>query len=133
MSRVKNANTKPEILVRKLLHKLGYRFRLHNRELPGSPDVVLPRHRKVVFVHGCFWHGHTCPRGKRPTSREDFWNTKLDKNLARDAKAQQELAEAGWNVLVVWECQTKDQTALSELLNTFLNNSPHNANTGLKA
>ena len=120
MSRVKNANTKPEILVRQLLHKLGYRFRLHNRELPGSPDIVLPRHRKVIFVHGCFWHGHSCPRGKRPESRTEFWNTKLDKNLARDAKAQDELRASGWDALVLWECQTKDQVTLTEILQNFL-------------
>lgn len=120
MSRVKNANTKPEVTVRKLLHKLGYRFRLHGKKLPGSPDVVLAKHKAVIFVHGCFWHGHSCPRGKRPASREEFWNEKLDKNLARDARAEEELILLGFRVLVLWECQMKDETALTDILQNFL-------------
>jgi DNA mismatch endonuclease (patch repair protein) len=120
MSRVKNANTKPEVRVRQMLHRLGYRFRLHGKKLPGSPDIVLPKYRKVIFVHGCFWHGHTCSKGKRPATRVEFWNEKLDRNLARDSQAQQELRALGWSYLVVWECQLKDETALTKTLETFL-------------
>jgi DNA mismatch endonuclease (patch repair protein) len=120
MSRVKNANTKPEVRVRQLLHRLGYRFRLHNRELPGSPDIILPKYCKVIFVHGCFWHGHSCSKGKRPATRVEFWNEKLDRNLVRDAQAQQDLHALGWAYLVVWECQLKDEAKLIETLETFL-------------
>jgi DNA mismatch endonuclease (patch repair protein) len=120
MSRVKNANTKPEVRVRQLLHRLGYRFRLHGKTLPGSPDIVLPKHRKVIFVHGCFWHGHSCSKGKRPATRVEFWNEKLDRNLARDSKAQQDLLALGWTYLVVWECQLKEEALLTQTLETFL-------------
>src|SRR5688500_15685000 len=92
MSQVKSTNTKPEILVRQLLHRMGYRFRLHRKDLPGKPDIVLPRHHKVIFVHGCFWHGHEgCPRAARPTTNVDFWNTKIDRNVERDVRNRQEL------------------------------------------
>lgn len=120
MARVKNTNTRPEIVVRQQLHRLGYRFRLHNRQLAGSPDIILPRHRKVIFVHGCFWHGHSCSRGKRPSTRTDFWNEKLDRNQARDLAAYQALIDAGWQVHVIWECQTKDEEQLREQLEKFM-------------
>lgn len=121
MARVKNKNTAPEIIVRRMLHRLGYRFRLHRRNLPGNPDIVLPRYQAVVFVHGCFWHGHDCRRGKRPASHTDFWNTKLDRNIERDKYNAVLLQELGWKVLVVWECWTKDQEELQSRLTTFLN------------
>jgi len=127
MSRVKNADTKPEITVRKLLHRMGYRFRLHDRKLPGSPDIVLPKYKTAVFVHGCFWHGHTCSKGRRPTSRVEFWNAKLDKNVERDASVRQQLETLGWRVLVVWECQVKDEEYLSTLLRDFFNGTPFSA------
>jgi DNA mismatch endonuclease (patch repair protein) len=104
MSRVKGRDTKPERIVRSLLHSLGYRFRLHRRDLPGKPDIVLPKYRKVVFVHGCFWHGHeSCPRAARPTSNVEFWNTKIDSNIRRDQSAQEELAKLGWSCFIVWQ------------------------------
>jgi DNA mismatch endonuclease, patch repair protein len=105
MARVKNKNTEPELVVRKILHRLGYRFRIHRRDLPGYPDIVLPRHRKAIFVHGCFWHSHSCPRGKRPSTRAEFWNAKLDRNVARDEANQRKLESLGWKVLVLWECE----------------------------
>lgn len=106
MAKVKSKNTKPEIYVRSLLHRMGYRFRLHHKELPGTPDIVLPRLRLAVFVNGCFWHQHTgCSRAKRPTSNIDFWNEKLDQNFARDRKVRAQLAEANWIVLDIWECE----------------------------
>jgi len=123
MAAVKNKNTAPEIIVRKALHRLGYRFRLHRRALPGNPDIVLPRYRAVIFVHGCFWHGHDCRRGKRPSTRTDFWNAKLDRNLERDRKNAELLKELGWRVLVVWECETKDGENLDRSLTGFLQSS----------
>ena len=122
MARVKNANTTPEVEVRKVLHSLGYRFRLHDRKLPGAPDIILPKHRKVIFVHGCFWHGHTCNKGRRPTSRVEFWDAKLDANHARDNAAQTQLREQGWGVLVVWECEVKSKSGVSTILTEFMTN-----------
>ena len=121
MARVRNKNTAPEMIVRKTLHRLGYRFRLHRRDLPGSPDIVLPRHRAVIFVHGCFWHGHDCRRGKRPTSHTDCWTSKLDRTIERDRKSRMLLQERDWKVLVVWECQVWNPADLDSLLLDFLN------------
>lgn len=123
MSRVKGRDTKPEILVRSVIHRMGYRFRLHRRDLPGNPDIVLPRHGKVIFVHGCFWHGHVrCSRSKRPTTNRGFWNEKLDRNVERDARVQRELRSMGWKVLVVWQCETRKPEKLLEKLERFLHN-----------
>lgn len=120
MQAVKSKNTKPELAVRKALFALGYRFRLHRRDLPGSPDIVFPGKRKVVFVHGCFWHGHNCRRGAAPNSREEFWNDKLKRNRARDKRNREELAQMGWRVFTVWECEIKDLPKLLSCLQTFL-------------
>ena len=121
MSRVGGKNTKPELHVRFLLHRMGFRFRLHRRDLPGRPDIVLPRHRKVIFVHGCFWHGHEgCRRSARPTSNVDFWNRKLDRNIERDRKAVDDLRSLGWKTLIVWECETKNLDVLTRRLEAFL-------------
>lgn len=121
MCRVKGRDTKPEILVRSLIFHMGFRFRLHRRDLPGTPDIVLPRHRKVIFVHGCFWHGHnSCPRSKRPTTNEDFWNNKLDGNIERDKRYCMELRQMGWKVLIVWECETRSAEKLLQKLEGFL-------------
>lgn len=122
MSKVRGKNTKPELVVRSLLHRMGYRFRLHRRDLPGNPDIVLPRHKKVIFVHGCFWHGHKdCLRAKRPTTNEAFWNEKLSKNIERDKRYRKELETLGWSVLLVWSCRIKDPEALREELESFMN------------
>ena len=121
MSRVKQRNTAPELIVRRLLHRLGYRFRLHRKDLPGKPDIVLPRHRKIILVHGCFWHGHTdCRRGTRPVTNAAFWNTKIDRNIARDTKVLAELQALGWTVLTVWDCETRDTAKLQEQIQQFL-------------
>ena len=104
MSAVRGKDTRPERAVRSVLFAAGYRYRLHRRDLPGAPDIVLPRLRTAVFVHGCFWHGHECPRGRRPTSNIEFWNRKLDSNIARDRQNQATLRAAGWNVEVIWQC-----------------------------
>lgn len=120
MARVRNKNTKPEIQVRSMLHRMGYRFRLHRRDLPGAPDIVLPRHEKVIFVHGCFWHSHDCPRGKRPETRKEFWDTKLNANVERDRKNREALKERGWKVLTVWECELKEPDVVCERLREFI-------------
>ena len=121
MSRVRGKDTRPELIVRRIVHGMGYRYRLHVRSLPGSPDLVLPRHHKVIFVHGCFWHQHEgCKRATIPSSNRTFWRKKLTSNRKRDAKQQQDLQNDGWAVLVVWECQTKDPEELIALLRGFL-------------
>jgi DNA mismatch endonuclease (patch repair protein) len=104
MSGIRGRNTKPEILIRSLLHRRGFRFRLDARDLAGRPDIVLPRYRAVIFVHGCFWHGHTCHLFKWPQTRAEFWRDKIGRNRANDAKAQAALLDAGWRVATVWEC-----------------------------
>lgn len=108
MGCVRQKHTKPEILVRRYLHAKGCRFRLHRKDLPGNPDIVLPKHRVAIFVNGCFWHSHTCPRGKRPSTKKKFWNMKLDRNIERDDNNYDTLKELGWKVLVIWECETKN-------------------------
>jgi len=123
MSHIKGKDTKPEKLVRSLLHRMGYRFRLHVDSLPGKPDIVLPRHKKVIFVNGCFWHGHkNCKRASRPQSNTEFWNQKIESNIARDRKNRKELQLQGWSVLVIWQCETKNLTALRNRLAEFMNN-----------
>ncbi len=108
MSAVKGKDTKPEILVRKWLHAAGYRFRLHVKDLPGKPDIVLPKYKTVIFVNGCFWHQHAgCKHASIPTSNIDFWVKKLTSNIERDKKNYQELKKAGWTVTVIWECEVK--------------------------
>jgi len=121
MSRVSGKDTKPELIVRSQLHKLGYRFRLHRKDLPGKPDITLPRHKKVIFVHGCFWHGHTdCRRSKRPAINKKFWDEKLDKNIKRDAENIKKLQKLGWKVLVIWTCEVHDINKLKKHLLLFL-------------
>ena len=114
MSRIKSRDTKPELIVRSLLHRLGYRFRLHRKDLPGSPDIVLPKYRTVIFVHGCYWHRHEgCRYAYNPKSRVDFWQEKFRKNVERDRKARQAVEKLGWQVHVIWECETKDAEKLA--------------------
>ena len=123
MARVKSKGMKPEMKVRRLLHGLGYRYRLHRADLPGRPDLVFPARRKVVFVNGCFWHRHDgCPRVRIPVANRDYWIAKLESNQARDARNVVLLQEQGWESLTVWECQLKDLTAATERLVAFLGN-----------
>ncbi len=124
MARVKSKGMKPEMRVRRLLHRLGFRYRLHRADLPGRPDLVFPSRRKVIFVNGCFWHRHDgCPRVRIPTTNREYWIAKLDRNHARDAHNIALLQEQGWAVLTVWECQLRDLPATAERLVAFLEGS----------
>ena len=120
MQRVKQKNTAPEKIVRSLLHRLGYRFRIHRKDLPGTPDIVLPSRRVAIFVHGCFWHGHDCRRGRAPSSNLEYWGPKLESNRERDSRKAAALAAAGWRVVVVWQCELDDEFALVRRLSSLL-------------
>jgi DNA mismatch endonuclease (patch repair protein) len=121
MARIRSQNTSPELSLRKLIHGLGYRFRLHRNDLPGRPDLVFPSRKKVIFVHGCFWHQHTeCREGRVPGSRLEYWGPKLRRNRERDALAQSSLRQQGWQYLVVWECELKDIAAVLKSVKRFL-------------
>lgn len=121
MRRIEAKNTKPELMVRSLVHKLGYRYVIHDRRLPGSPDMVFPARRKVIFVHGCFWHRHSrCRLARLPKSNLDFWFTKLEANRLRDRRQLAALRNLGWRPLVVWECQLADPGRLAARLTAFL-------------
>lgn len=120
MARVRGKDTGPELALRRALHARGLRYRLHDRTLPGRPDIVFAGPRLVVFVHGCFWHGHTCARGARaPKANAAYWAAKIDRNRTRDARALNDLSEHGISALVIWECETRDTAALGERLRSF--------------
>jgi DNA mismatch endonuclease (patch repair protein) len=122
MSRVKGANTSPELTVRRLLHRMGFRFRLHSRRLPGTPDIVLRKHRTVIFVNGCFWHRHSgCRRASVPATNIERWRNKFARTVQRDAEALASLQSAGWRSLVVWECELRDLEALERRLSSYFN------------
>ena len=121
MSRVRSKDTLPELRVRSQMHRAGYRYRLHVSEMPGKPDIVMPRHRTVVFVNGCFWHQHPgCRRASTPTTNADFWQRKLERNVARDKNNHTALRRDGWTVRIVWECQTRDNLVLMDTLSNIL-------------
>ena len=121
MRSVRSKNTRPEILVRRMLHASGFRYRLHQKELPGKPDIVMPKHRTVIFVNGCFWHGHTCKKGTTmPKTHAAFWQEKISANKQRDKKNRSELRKRDWRVIIVWECETKQQESLSKILSERL-------------
>jgi DNA mismatch endonuclease, patch repair protein len=126
MRAVKRGNTGPELIVRSLAHRMGYRFRLHRKDLPGKPDLVFPSLRKAIFVHGCFWHGHDCARGARaPKTNREYWQSKIERNRSRDVRTIAALTEDGWNMLVIWECEMQDDHALQKRIKAFL--SPNGA------
>ena len=121
MAKIKGKDTKPEKVVRSLLHQMGYRFRLHRSDLPGNPDIVLPKHKKVIFVHDCFWHGHKkCKRAARPKTHVEFWNAKIDGNIRRDSRVRRALRLQGWSVLVVWQCELRNREKLRKRLQRFM-------------
>lgn len=121
MRAVKGTDTSPEMAVRRLVHAMGYRFRLHRQELPGKPDLVFPCLRKVIFVHGCFWHGHNCPRGARmPVHNRDYWQAKIARNVARDKLELRRLRALGWKCLVIWECEIRDLRRIQAAIVHFL-------------
>jgi DNA mismatch endonuclease (patch repair protein) len=123
MQKIKSKGMKPELAIRSLVHGMGYRFRLHRSDLPGKPDLTFPAKRKVIFVHGCFWHQHpdpACKRAHTPRSNNHYWGAKLARNVTRDAEANRLLSASGWNVLTVWECELKDQEVVAERLRRFL-------------
>lgn len=121
MSRIRSMDTTPEMVVRRTAHRLGFRFRLHRRDLPGRPDLVFPRWRKIVFVHGCFWHQHPgCREGRVPSTNTEYWEPKLGRNVQRDAVTQETLQRAGWSTLVIWECECKSEEFVAARLARFL-------------
>lgn len=121
MRAVRSKDTAPELKVRRLAHALGFRFRLHRKDLPGSPDLVFSARRAVIFVHGCFWHGHDCKRGARePKTNADYWRRKISRNKDRDAQVADALVGAGWRSLVIWECEMRDKEALARRIEKFL-------------
>lgn len=125
MRLVKSRDTKPELKVRKACFRLGYRYRLHHKGLPGTPDLVFPKLRTVLFVHGCFWHSHSgCAKSKLPETNREFWSAKLQRNVLRDVNVRSELIELGWNVLVVWECETRSPQGLEARLHQLLPQMP---------
>lgn len=123
MSLIKERDSRPEMVVRRLVHGLGYRYRLHRRDLPGRPDLVFGKRQKIIFLHGCFWHRHddsACKLARLPKTRLDFWLSKLEANRARDVKNQERLKEMGWDYLVIWECQLRDKEQLAKRIQSFL-------------
>ena len=125
MSRVKSKNTWPELFIRSRLHSLGYRFRLHKKGLPGHPDIVLKKYKTVIFINGCFWHGHTCPRGKLPNKNHAFWLEKIEKNKARDKENIEELELLGWNVIIIWTCESKNKKRSEEVIERIIYSLVH--------
>ena len=124
MRAVRHKDTGPEWIVRRILHGLGYRYRLHRRDLPGKPDLVFPSRKKVIFIHGCFWHAHNCRHGRPPKSRLDYWLPKLQQNRMRDADKGAQLETLGWQILTVWQCEIKDLNILIPKLHDFLDRNP---------
>jgi DNA mismatch endonuclease (patch repair protein) len=121
MASIRSKNTRPELIVRSLVHRMGYRFRLHRRELPGKPDLVFVSSRSVIFVHGCFWHQHAgCRFASKPATRAEFWSGKFEANVSRDGRVRRKLIEMGWRVLVIWECETRDLVELQKRIRQFL-------------
>lgn len=124
MRRIRKTDTKPELIVRRLTHAMGFRYRLHRRDLPGTPDLVFPARRKVIFVHGCFWHQHDCRLGsKQPSANRHYWAPKLARNVQRDEENQAKLHAAGWSVLVIWECEMTDTARVAARISSFLKSS----------
>lgn len=132
MASIRGKDTAPEMIVRRMAHGLGYRFRLHRRDLPGTPDLVFPRLGKIIMVHGCYWHGHACKLGRLPKSNVAFWKKKIELNRARDARNLADLNDLGWKTMVVWQCATRDKATLGKALAVFLGTHGRRRSTGLR-
>ena len=132
MQSVKSKDTGPELVVRRLLHGMGYRYRLHRKDLPGRPDIAFGPRRKAIFVHGCFWHGHGCAKGRLPKSRLDYWQPKVDKNRERDRTKEEQLKSLGWSVLTIWQCETADLETLAARLQDFVDNGKTRSTSGME-
>lgn len=120
MSRIRSKDTKPELVVRSILHRLGFRFRLHTKDLPGKPDIVLPRHRKIILVQGCFWHGHSCALASKPKSNQEYWREKIKSNRLRDRRVKRALIKQGWTVFELWECEVRMDTNLKKKIEAYM-------------
>lgn len=120
MSKISGKETKPEILVRNYLFSKGFRYRKNDNKLPGKPDIVLRKHKSVILIHGCFWHGHTCKKASRPTSNIDFWNSKIQKNIERDKEVEKELIKSGWKVIIIWDCELKNKREFDNSMNKLV-------------
>ena len=129
MSRIRGRDTKPELLVRRIAHGLGFRFRLHRKDLPGRPDIVFPRYRAVILVHGCFWHRHPdCRFASNPKTRVEYWQKKFEGNVERDRRNERALTDLGWRTMVIWECETKDTKAVAARIESFLREQDSDSN-----
>ncbi|MGZ8906562.1 MAG: very short patch repair endonuclease [Methylobacter sp.] len=122
MARIRSKNTRPEKTVRSILHRMGYRFRLHRKDLPGKPDIVLPKHKKIILIHGCFWHGHTCQLASKPKSNSAYWSEKIAGNKVRDLRNESLLQQQGWIVLVLWECEIRAMEGIVDKIAAFMGN-----------
>lgn len=131
MQSVKQKDTGPEQAVRRALFAAGYRYRLHRRDLPGSPDIVFPSRRKAIFVHGCFWHGHGCAKGRLPKSKTEYWGPKIEANRARDERNARDLKALGWDVLAVWQCELVDIQSALDRIRSFVDGSPNSIDISL--
>jgi DNA mismatch endonuclease, patch repair protein len=125
-------NTGPEMAVRRVVHAMGFRYALHKRNLPGRPDIVLPARQKIIFVHGCFWHGHDCKKGRPPKSRKEYWLPKIERNRARDLEAIRRLSVDGWSILTIWQCETRNPVDLKAKLAKFLGAAPKKRSTRVR-
>ena len=120
MARIRSKDTRPELVVRSILHRLGFRFRIHKKDLPGKPDIVLPRHHKIILVQGCFWHGHTCALASKPKTNKIYWQEKIRSNRLRDRRIKRELNKQGWSILELWECEVRKGVGLTEKIEAFM-------------
>lgn len=127
MSKISVKETKPEILVRKFLFENGFRYRKNDKRYPGKPDILLPKHKTIIFINGCFWHGHNCPAGKLPETRKGFWEEKINGNIERDRKNKMELEKQGWKIITIWQCGLKNKTVRGKTFNELLNAIHNNA------
>lgn len=124
MSKISGKETKPEIVVRRFLFSNGFRYRKNDKRYPGKPDIILPKYKTAIFIHGCFWHGHNCPAGKLPETRKEFWENKIYENVERDKNEQEQLKQLGWKIIVIWQCELKNKKIRDKTLNKLISSFP---------